>query len=114
GLAGDDALHAIADSYRTYARRFPGRYSLTTRMAADGDSDYEAAAMAAIEAGLAVLRPYGLSGGGARPTLANLLATPHRVVSLEIAGAIGRVDRDRAFQILIDNFANGIRQQARS
>ena len=35
GRAGDDALAAMADAYRAYARRHPGRYAATQRAPAE-------------------------------------------------------------------------------
>ena len=41
GRSGADALHAMADAYRTYAKKHPGRYAASVIAPAPGDAEHE-------------------------------------------------------------------------
>jgi hypothetical protein len=66
GRAGRDALRAVADAYRAYARTHPGTYAAAQR-AREMQQSHEAAAagVEAVEVALAVVRGYGLDGDDA-------------------------------------------------
>src|ERR1700743_1246660 len=42
GLAGRDALHAMADAYRWFAQAHPGRHAASVRAPTPGDEEHEA------------------------------------------------------------------------
>ncbi len=106
GRAGGDALRAIADAYRTYAREHPGGYAATLRAPQPGDAAHdahEAASAALLETVFAVLRGYGLSGDDAIDATRAIRAALHGFTSLEAAGGFGMPrDVDRSFARLVD------------
>jgi AcrR family transcriptional regulator len=112
GRAGRDALHGIANAYRGYARRHPGRYAASVRGPGPGDADLVAANEALLTILLAALRGYGIAGDassfgrmlsrsgsagpdGERPVtdaidaVRSLRAVIHGFVTLEAAGGFG-------------------------
>ncbi|MGK5743022.1 TetR/AcrR family transcriptional regulator [Micromonospora sp. URMC 103] len=102
GRAGADALRAIADAYRAYARRHPGRYPATQRVPDQADPEHVAAGERAVGAIYAVLRGYGLTGDDAVDAARVLRSALHGFVSLEAAGGFGLPrDVDRSYEQLV-------------
>jgi len=102
GRAGRDALTAIADAYRDYARRSPGRYAATVAApgAHAGHIEAAAAVMTVVEA---VLAGYHLTGDDAVDAARALRATVHGFVHLEANSGFGLpADVDRSFRRLVD------------
>lgn len=89
GRAGRDALAAMADAYRSFARARPGLYAATVRAPEPGDGDHEAAARAALDVVFAVMRGYGIEGDEAVHAVRVLRAAFHGFVTTEAAGGFG-------------------------
>lgn len=89
GRAGSDALHAIADAYRDFAKAHPGLSLAAVTAPAPGDAEHIAAAEAAAAVLMAVLGGYGLSDEDAVDAIRSLRAVLHGFVSLETAGGFG-------------------------
>lgn len=112
GRAGRDALHAIANAYRDYAKAHPGRYAATVRGPAPEDAKLVAANEALLAILLAALGGYGITGDSSSfgrllrrkaPTappdersendaidaIRTLRAVIHGFVTLEAAGGFG-------------------------
>jgi AcrR family transcriptional regulator len=89
GRAGSDALHAIANAYRGYAKDHPGRSSAALRAPAPDDAEHVAVSEAAAAVLLAVLDGYDITGENAVDAIRTLRATMHGFVSLEAAGGFG-------------------------
>ena len=105
GRAGGDALRAIADAYRGYARTHPGRYAATIRAPAAEDVEHAVAAEAVLRTVFAVLAGYGLTGDDVVEATRALRAGLHGFVTLEAGGGFGMPqDVDRSFERLIDAF----------
>ncbi|MGC4748891.1 TetR/AcrR family transcriptional regulator [Micromonospora sp. DT201] len=105
GLAGGDALRAIADAYRGYAHRHPGRYPAAQRVPDPADPEHVEAGERAVGAIFAVLRGYGLAGDDAVDATRALRSALHGFVSLEAAGGFGLPhDVDRSYRQLIAGF----------
>jgi AcrR family transcriptional regulator len=105
GRAGGDALRAIADAYRGYARTHPGRYAATIRAPAAEDVEHAVAAEAVLRTVFAVLAGYGLTGDDVVDATRALRAGLHGFVTLEAGGGFGMPqDVDRSFERLIDAF----------
>jgi AcrR family transcriptional regulator len=103
GLAGRDALHAMADAYRRYAKAHPGRAAASVRAPAPGDDEHEAAGAAAIGMLAAVLKGYRIEGDDAIDAVRMLRAALHGFVSLEAAGGFGMPQSvDATFERYID------------
>lgn len=103
-------LRAIADAYRGYARAHPGRYAMTLRAPAPGDTDLAEAAEGVLATVFDVLAGYGLTGGGAVDATRGLRAALHGFVALEAAGGFGMpLDVDRSFGRLVDGLDAALR-----
>ena len=110
GRAGDDALAAMADAYRAYARRHPGRYAATQRAPAEGDEEMRAAAKGAVDVVLAILRGYGLEGDDAIHAARAVRSALHGFVALETGGGFGiPVDLDKSYARMVRALARGLR-----
>ena len=110
GRAGDDALVAMADAYRAYARRHPGRYAATQRAPAEGDEEMRAAAKGAVDVVLAILRGYGLEGDDAIHAARAVRSALHSFVALETGGGFGiPVDLDESYERMVRALARGLR-----
>ena len=110
GRAGRDALAALADAYRDYAHRHPGRYAATLRAPRADDPAHVAAGVAAVDVIYAVLAGYGLSGPAAIDATRVLRSALHGFVSLEAAGGFGiPQDVDRSFARLVDALHQALR-----
>ena len=110
GRAGDDALAAMADAYRAYARRHPGRYAATQRAPAEGDEEMRAAAKGAVDVVLAILRGYGLEGDDAIHAARAVRSALHGFVALEAGGGFGiPVDLDESYARMVRALARGLR-----
>lgn len=110
GRAGDDAIRALAAAYRAYARAHPGAYEAIVRAPDPGDEELKAAAAAAADVVIAVLRGYGLEGDEAVHATRALHSALHGFVSLEASGAFSLpVDIDASFELLVTTLARGLR-----
>ncbi|MDG9678399.1 TetR/AcrR family transcriptional regulator [Micromonospora sp. DH14] len=102
GRSGGDALRAMADAYRGYAHRHPGRYPATQRVPDPADPEHVEAGERAVGAVVAVLRGYGLTGDDAVDATRALRSALHGFVTLEAAGGFGLPrDVNRSYQQLI-------------
>jgi AcrR family transcriptional regulator len=109
GRAGDDALVAMADAYRDYARRHPGRYAATQRAPAADDAEMLAAAGGAVDVVLAVLRGYGLDGDDAIHAARAVRSALHGFVALETGGGFGiPVGLDESYRRMVAALAMGL------
>jgi AcrR family transcriptional regulator len=115
GRAGEDALIAVAAAYRDYARRHPGRYAAMQRAPAAGDDELTAAAGAAVEVLLAILRGYGLEGDDAIHAARGVRSALHGFVALEAGGGFGLpVDLDESFERMVATLARGLSGSGRA
>lgn len=94
GLAGKDALLALADAYRTWAQQNPGLYAFLLRPI-DGDEnepdedELKNAANDLQSLLLAALRGYQLNDEATIHSVRILRSALHGFVSLELAGGFG-------------------------
>ncbi|MFY1673471.1 WHG domain-containing protein [Plantactinospora sp. WMMB334] len=88
GRSGRDALVALADAHRDYARQFPGRWSALQRPAAASTVHSDAAGRV-VALTLAVLRGYQLPGTELVHATRLLGATINGFLSLEASGSMG-------------------------
>jgi len=110
GLAGADALRAMASAQRSYAKRHPGRYPAAQRVPDSSDPAHVAAGEKAVGASFAVLRGYGLEGDDLVDATRAVRSAVHGFVMLEIAGGFGLPqDVDRSFGRLIEMLDLGLR-----
>ncbi len=111
GRAGADALVAVADAYRAYARTHPGSYAAAQRVRELSKSDEAAeAGGAAVEMVLAVLRGYGLGGVDAIHGARTIRAALHGFVTLEAVGGFAiDLSVDESFRRLVATLDAGLR-----
>ena len=110
GRSGRDALHSMADAYRTFARKHPGRYAASVIAPAAGDAEHEQVAAAAVRTVSAVLAGFGLTGDDAIHAIRGLRALMHGFVSLEAAGGFAMPqDLDESYRRLVDGFGASLR-----
>ncbi len=86
GRAGRDALVAMADSYRDYARAHPGRYD-ATRVGLDHATAMSSAGPRLSELTAAVLRGYPVPDADHPHAIRLLGSTLHGYIQLEAAGS---------------------------
>jgi len=115
GRAGSEALSAIAEAYREYAKTHPGTYAATQRArdlsASPGGAE---AAAAVVDVVLAVLRGYGLDGADALHATRAIRSALHGFVLLESVGGFAlELSVDDSFARLVAMLDAGLRAAAR-
>lgn len=111
GKAGDDALTALADAYRCYAREHPGLYMMTVRAPDPDDAALNAASDDVLAVMRAVLAPYGLDAATTIHAIRGFRAIVHGFVALEILGGFGLpVEVEATFRHLVAMFVKGLHQ----
>jgi AcrR family transcriptional regulator len=109
GKSRSEAIVALADAYRAYARETPGRYSLTLQAPGPGDQALQAIAQQLVDVLRAVLAPYRLSEEEAIHAIRSLRSIVHGFSSLEMAGGFAMpVDLDASFHWLINLYIAGL------
>jgi AcrR family transcriptional regulator len=109
GKSGAEAIVALADAYRSYARQAPGRYSLTQQAPDPGDLELQSLAQQVVDVVRAILSPYRLSDEDAIHAIRGLRSIVQGFVSLEVTGGFGLpVDLDASFDWLINIFVAGL------
>ena len=111
GKSRAEAIFALANAYRAYAREAPGRYALTVQALDPGDQEVQALAQQLVDVVRAVLAPYRLSEEEAIHAIRGLRSIVHGFISLEVAGGFAMpVDLDASFHWLINLFISGLSQ----
>lgn len=111
GKAGEEALLAIGDAYRAFAKERPGLYLATLRAPAPDDAAHLAASQEILDVLHLVLAPYGLGPEEEVHAIRGLRGLAHGFVALELAGAFGLpVDTDASYQRLLARYIQGLRQ----
>jgi len=109
GKSRAEAIFALADAYRAYARETPGRYALTQQAPDPGDQVLQATAQQLVDVGRAVLAPYRLSEEEAIHSIRGIRSIVHGFISLEMAGGFKMpIDLDASFHWLINVFVVGL------
>ena len=109
GRSGTPALRAMAQAYRDFAERCPGRYAPSVVAPAPGDEDHEALARRTLDVLGAVLGDFGLAGDDAVHAIRGLRALLHGFVALEAAGGFAMpLDLDESYRRMVDGFAAGL------
>lgn len=84
GLAGGDAIEAIAHAWRRFAMEHPGRYASANRHAVEGEPDLVDAAHRTISVLERALTAYGFDDEARRDAAEMIRSTLHGFVSYEI------------------------------
>jgi AcrR family transcriptional regulator len=111
GKSRAEAIIALADAYRLYAKQTPGRYTLTQQAPDAGDLESQSLAQQVVDIVRAILVPYKLSDEDAIHAIRGLRSIVQGFVSLEVTGGFGLpVDLDSSFHWLINVFITGLDQ----
>ncbi len=114
GRSRAEAILALADAYRAYARQYPNRYRFTLQAPAADDPQLAAIAAEILGVIYAVLRPYNLGEQNMIHAIRSLRSIVQGFVSLEVAGGFAMpVDLDDSFHWLVHLFIAGIEPAAR-
>jgi AcrR family transcriptional regulator len=109
GRAGRDALAAVADVYRRYAREHPGAYAALQRASDVRDGPAAESAARVVDVVLAVLRGYGLEGDDAIHGARIVRAALHGFAALEAAEGFGiDLSPDETFARLVAALDRGL------
>jgi AcrR family transcriptional regulator len=112
GRTRDDAVMAMASSYRSYAHHHPGRYSAFTRMPLGGDDpEFTDATRAAAAPVIDVLASYGLDGENAFYAALEFWSAMHGFVLLEMTGVMNGLDSDAVFTDMVLRLASGMQRR---
>jgi AcrR family transcriptional regulator len=113
GRSGEQAVDAIADAYRSFARSRPGLYAAIVRAPAAAEARYIAAAGTILEVTAAALEPFGLEGDDLVDSVRALRSLVHGFVSMEVGGGFGMPrDVDRSFRRALRIFLRGLDRSA--
>jgi AcrR family transcriptional regulator len=103
GRSGRDALHAIANAYRSYAIARPGLVAAAVRAADDGDTEHRKAGDDIVAMLGAALSDYGIAGSDMIDAIRVLRAALHGFVTLETGGGFGMPQSvDATFDRMVD------------
>jgi AcrR family transcriptional regulator len=109
GRSRAEAILALADAYRAYAREYPNRYRFTLQAPSADDPQLAAIADEILGVIYAVLRPYNLGDENSIHAIRSLRSIVQGFVSLEVAGGFAMpVNLDDSFHWLIHLFIAGI------
>jgi AcrR family transcriptional regulator len=89
GKAGDEAVLALAQALRDFARAHPGLYEAASRAPEQEDHEWMAAGREVVEIMLRTLAAYHLPPDAARHAMRMLRSAVHGCVSLERLGGFG-------------------------
>ncbi|KAB8196796.1 TetR family transcriptional regulator [Nonomuraea phyllanthi] len=110
GRAGKDALVALANVYRDYARRHPGRYA-ASRFELDPETAARSAGPRHTEMTRALLRGYDLPEPDQTDAVRLLGGAFHGYVSLELSGSFRHTERstDASWAWALDTLDHALR-----
>ncbi|GGM31368.1 WHG domain-containing protein [Promicromonospora citrea] len=112
GRAGADALRALAEAWRQFARAYPGRYA-ATQIGPDPDDPADAVAREvaaeSVQVVVSTLRGFGLPDERVIDAVRAVRSGIHGFVQLEQGGGFRlREDVDRSFEVLLDMLVAGV------
>jgi len=103
GLAGAEAVRAMAHAYRAYALEHPGLYAATQVAPDPDDTEAVAAATGVYEVVAAAFRSYGLGKAALVHEVRGLRASLHGFAALEALGGFGMPESiDASFRRLVE------------
>ena len=113
GKAGEEAIVALGQAFRDYAREHPGRYACTHQPADLSDHELQEVQRSVVDLVLVLLKPYGLSGDDAIHVVRGLRSAVHGFISLELMGGFGiPLDLDESFRRLLQTLTDGLQRSS--
>ncbi len=114
GKAGDEAVFALADTYRAFVKEHPGLYTATLRAPAADDIELQKVTQELIDVLLKVLFAYKLQGEDAIHAIRMLRSTLHGFTTLEIAGGFEiPIELDETFRRLVEMFLASVHSRGK-
>ncbi len=111
GRARAEAIFALADALRDYAREAPGRYTLTLQAPVPDDAQWQELGKQNVDIVRAVLAPYKLDEETTIHAIRSLRSISQGFISLELAGGFAiPIDLDASFHWLVRLYADGLEQ----
>jgi AcrR family transcriptional regulator len=118
GKTGRQALLAMADTYRSYIKEFPGLYQASLRASgnqAEVDEELRSAEERPVRTGLVVMGSLGIQGEDAVHAVRGFRSLVHGFATLEISGGFGLpLDCDESFHRLLTYYVDGLEKSAAS
>jgi AcrR family transcriptional regulator len=112
GIAGDDAVIALARAYRQYILDNPGVYAATVRAPAPDDRALIEVSEQIIAVTRAVLAHYALNDDDVIHAIRALRAIAHGFATIELSGGFGiALSRDASYEQLLASYVAGLRQR---
>ena len=112
GKSGDEAVLAIAQAYREFAKDHPGIYPMLVQAPDPSEHALQEASGEILATIQAVLAPYGLGEGERLHAIRGLRSVVHGFVSMEVGGGFGMpIDVESSFDYLMAIFLRGLRSQ---
>jgi len=109
GKARYDAIVAIADAYRLFAKERPGLYRAIVSSPDRENLELKTSIQELMAVLSLVLEPYNLSASDKTHAIRGLRSLMHGFASLEEAGWFAKpIDREESYQKLINTFIRGI------
>lgn len=107
---GDEAVHAIASAYISFARKHPGVYELTLRSPDADEAEYAAIGEQLVDLLVKTLSYYELGYEKAIHSVRGLRSLLHGFASIEQKGGFGMPQAiDESLNIVIQTYLNGLR-----
>jgi len=115
GKARQDAIAAIANAYRLFAKERPGLYKALVSSPDRDNLDLKIAIRKLMAVLSTVLEPYNLSAGDKTHAVRGLRSLMHGFASLEESGwFVAPLDREESYQKLINIYIHGIESSLES
>jgi AcrR family transcriptional regulator len=112
GKSGEQAVYALGDAYRLFAKQHPGLYTATLRAPKRDETRYIAAAELIVEVVGAALEPYRLSRRDLIDAVRGLRSLVHGFVTLELSGGFGMPrDVNRSFHEVLRTYLAGMERK---
>ena len=109
GKARAEAIFALADTFRDYARQAPGRYILTLQAPAPDDAEWQELGRQSVGIAIAVLAPYKLNEETNIHAIRSLRSIVQGFISLEMAGGFAiALETDVSFHWLVLLYIEGL------
>lgn len=110
GLAGDDAVYALAHAWRGFVHAHPGLYAATDRYPTAPDAELTAAVDEIVEVIGRVLTGYGLDDEQSTQAAWSLRSALHGFCVLEVNEGHPGADLDLIYARLVELLCSGIRR----
>ena len=102
GKSGDEAVFALAEAYRRFAREHPGLYAASLRAPRTDEPQYEQASTEILMIVHAILERYHLDDVAEVHAIRALRSMLHGFISLELAGGFGMpINIEESFHALV-------------